>query len=82
MSRQLFCRFCMHSSVSHLQTHSIDSHWQGSAMCGSCRSHKRSHQPLIVELLAGPLVGAAFSDKIAQANWGNLLIAIDPGEAV
>lgn len=48
----------------------------------SCRSHKGSHLALIVELLAGPLVAAAWSDKIAQANWGNLLIAIDPGEAV
>ncbi len=48
----------------------------------SCRSHKGSHLALIVELLAGPLVAAAWSDKIAHANWGNLLIAIDPGEAV
>ena len=33
---------------------------------------------LIVELLAGPLVGAAVQDKMGEKNWGNLVIAIDP----
>ena len=30
------------------------------------------------ELLAGPLVGAAVTDKMASKNWGNLVVAIDP----
>ena len=82
MSRKLFCRSCKRRPVSCLQTHTRQARRQDSAMFGSCRSHKGSHLALMVELLAGPLVGAAFQDKIAQANWGNLLIAIDPGEAV
>jgi cystathionine beta-lyase len=32
----------------------------------------------MVELLAGPLVGAAVADKLEERNWGNLLLAIDP----
>ena len=32
----------------------------------------------MVELLAGPLVGAAVADKMGSKNWGNLVIAIDP----
>eukprot|EP00955_Chlamydomonas_euryale_P084258 363940-Chlamydomonas_euryale.AAC.14 len=32
----------------------------------------------MVELLAGPLVGAAVSDKLAEKNWGNLVLALDP----
>lgn len=32
----------------------------------------------MVELLAGPLVGAAVADKLASKNWGNLVLAIDP----
>jgi hypothetical protein len=32
----------------------------------------------MVELLAGPLVGAAITDKLGAKNWGNLLLAIDP----
>jgi LDH2 family malate/lactate/ureidoglycolate dehydrogenase len=32
----------------------------------------------MVELLAGPLVGAATADKLASKNWGNLVIALDP----
>eukprot|EP00195_Chlamydomonas_chlamydogama_P003675 CAMPEP_0202914340 /NCGR_PEP_ID=MMETSP1392-20130828/62857_1 /ASSEMBLY_ACC=CAM_ASM_000868 /TAXON_ID=225041 /ORGANISM="Chlamydomonas chlamydogama, Strain SAG 11-48b" /LENGTH=870 /DNA_ID=CAMNT_0049605955 /DNA_START=5 /DNA_END=2617 /DNA_ORIENTATION=+ len=43
------------------------------------RSHKGSHLALMVELLAGPLVGAAVADKLEERNWGNLVIAIDPG---
>lgn len=33
----------------------------------------------MVELLAGPLVGAAVADKLAEKNWGNLVVALDPG---
>ena len=32
----------------------------------------------MVELLAGPLVGAAVADKLGARNWGNLVLAIDP----
>jgi hypothetical protein len=32
----------------------------------------------MVELLAGPLVGAAVADKLEERNWGNLLLAVDP----
>lgn len=40
--------------------------------------YKSSNLALIVELLAGPLVGAAVQDKMGEKNWGNLVIAIDP----
>lgn len=43
------------------------------------RSYKGSHLALLVELLAGPLVGAAVADKLEAQNWGNLVLAIDPG---
>jgi LDH2 family malate/lactate/ureidoglycolate dehydrogenase len=43
-----------------------------------CRSHKGSNLALMVELLAGPLVGAAVADKLEERNWGNLLLVIDP----
>ena len=43
-----------------------------------CRSYKGSHLALVVEMLAGPLVGAAFADKLGARNWGNLVLAIDP----
>lgn len=32
----------------------------------------------MVELLAGPLVGAAVADKLEERNWGNLLLVVDP----
>ncbi|KAI8467050.1 MAG: Malate/L-lactate dehydrogenase, partial [Monoraphidium minutum] len=41
-------------------------------------SHKGSNLALMVELLAGPLVGAAVADKLEAKNWGNLVLAIDP----
>eukprot|EP00892_Ulva_mutabilis_P009980 jgi/Ulvmu1/7354/UM036_0014.1 len=41
-------------------------------------SYKGSALALFVELLAGPLVGAAVADKMDEKSWGNLLIAIDP----
>lgn len=32
----------------------------------------------MVELLAGPLVGAAVADKLQEKNWGNLVLVLDP----
>ena len=46
--------------------------------CMRCRSYKGSHLALVVEMLAGPLVGAAVADKLGTRNWGNLVLAIDP----
>lgn len=43
------------------------------------RGHKGSGLALMIELLAGALSGAAMSDKKASANWGSLVIVIDPG---
>ena len=43
------------------------------------KSYKGSNLALMVELLAGPLVGAAVADKLAERNWGNLVVALDPG---
>jgi L-2-hydroxycarboxylate dehydrogenase (NAD+) len=43
------------------------------------RSHKGSSLGLIGEVLAGPLVGAAFCGLgDSKGNWGHLLFAIDP----
>lgn len=41
-------------------------------------SHKASALALMVELLAGPLVGAAIIDKLEERNWGNLVLALNP----
>lgn len=44
------------------------------------RSHKGSGLGLIGEILAGPLVGAAFCGiGDSKGNWGHLVFAIDPG---
>jgi len=44
------------------------------------RSQKGSGLALIGEILAGPLVGAAFCGMgDSKGNWGHLLFAIDPG---
>lgn len=44
------------------------------------RSHKGSGLALIGEILAGPLVGAAFCGiGDSKGNWGHLVFAIDPG---
>ena len=40
--------------------------------------YKSSNLALIVELLAGPLVGAAIENKLTAKNWGNLIMVIDP----
>ena len=32
----------------------------------------------MIELLAGAITGAAMSDKGTAANWGSLVIALDP----
>lgn len=42
------------------------------------RGYKSSNLALMVELLAGPLVGAAHMDKLSAKNWGNLVIAVHP----
>ena len=47
---------------------------------GPCRSYKGSHLALMVEILAGALAGGAVENKGSSANWGNLIIAIDPGK--
>jgi LDH2 family malate/lactate/ureidoglycolate dehydrogenase len=39
---------------------------------------KGSGLNLLIELLAGPLVGAAVLDKAAARDWGNLVVALDP----
>lgn len=43
-----------------------------------CRSYKGSNIALMIELLAGPLVGGAVQDKLGSRNWGNLMVALDP----
>ena len=44
------------------------------------RSHKGSGLAMIGEILAGPLVGAAFCGMgDSKGNWGHLIFAIDPG---
>lgn len=50
----------------------------GGAMHSFDRSYKGSHLALMVELVAGPLVGAAVVDKATSDNWGNLVVALDP----
>mmetsp|Transcript_11509 Transcript_11509/g.49595 ORF Transcript_11509/g.49595 Transcript_11509/m.49595 type:complete len:887 (-) Transcript_11509:40-2700(-) len=50
----------------------------GGAIIGFDGGYKSSNLALMVELLAGPLVGAAVTDKMAAKNWGNLVVAIDP----
>lgn len=54
------------------------SHHVHHPLCCCCRSHKGSNLALMVELLAGPLVGAAVADKLEERNWGNLVLVIDP----
>ena len=43
-----------------------------------CRDHKGSGLSLMVELLAGALVGGAVQDKKQSRNWGCLVAAVDP----
>jgi LDH2 family malate/lactate/ureidoglycolate dehydrogenase len=55
----------------------------GEAIKGAIRSFDRSHKgsglALIGEILAGPLVGAAFCGLgDSKGNWGHLVFAIDP----
>jgi cysteine-S-conjugate beta-lyase len=51
----------------------------GGALRSFDGTHKGSALALMVEILAGPLVGAAVLDKAAAKDWGNLIIALDPG---
>ena len=52
------------------------------ALSGALRvfdeSYKGGHLAVMVELLAGPLVGAAVESKASADNWGNLVLAFDP----
>ncbi len=43
------------------------------------RSYKGSGIGMIVEILAGPLVGAGYCDTKFTGEWGSVFIAIDPG---
>lgn len=43
------------------------------------RSHKGSGIGMLVEILAGPLVGAGYCDTKFTEEWGSVFIAIDPG---
>lgn len=44
------------------------------------RSYKGAGLGMVVELLAGPLVGAGYIDnKTFKEEWGSIVIAIDPG---
>jgi L-2-hydroxycarboxylate dehydrogenase (NAD+) len=54
------------------------------AITGALRSFDRGHKgsglAMVIEILAGPLVGAACAGVGDSAkNWGHLLLAIDPG---
>lgn len=54
------------------------------AMKGAIRSFDRGHKgaglSLVVEVLTGPLVGAATAGfGFDDTDWGNLILAIDPG---
>ena len=42
------------------------------------RGHKGSGIALMIELLAGALTGASMESKLENANWGTLIIAINP----
>ena len=43
------------------------------------RSYKGAGLALIIEILAGPLVGASFGgDEDSATNWGNLILALRP----
>lgn len=43
------------------------------------RGYKGSALAMMVEILAGPLVGASFSGQVdSKGNWGHLIFAIDP----
>lgn len=42
------------------------------------RNYKGSGLSLVVEMLTGPLVSAAFVNFESEKGWGNLFIAIDP----
>jgi L-2-hydroxycarboxylate dehydrogenase (NAD+) len=54
------------------------------AIAGAIRSFDRSYKGsglgMMAEILAGPLVGAAFAGLgQSKQNWGHLIMAIDPG---
>ena len=51
---------------------------QGGALRPFDFSYKGSHLGLMVELLAGALVGAAVENKHSAKNWGSLVVVINP----
>jgi LDH2 family malate/lactate/ureidoglycolate dehydrogenase len=49
------------------------------AICSFDRSYKESGLGMMAEILAGPLLGAAFAGiGNSKKNWGHLILAIDP----
>ena len=46
---------------------------------GGLRSHKGSAFALIIELLGGAWPGGDVNNKLSSNNWGNLVLAIEPG---
>ena len=65
---------CVHG-LALLVTHSG---WAPYILVWLVRSYKGSNIALMIELLAGPLVGGAVLDKLGNKNWGNLMIALNP----
>ena len=41
--------------------------------------YKAAGFSMMIELLAGPLIGAGYCDKDGKESWGTVIIAIDPG---
>lgn len=52
--------WCKHPVIAR---HSCDD-----CCCAGCRSYKGSHLALLIELLAGPLVGGAIADKVPACS--------------
>jgi L-2-hydroxycarboxylate dehydrogenase (NAD+) len=48
------------------------------ALMPYARDHRSSSMAMMVELLAGPLVGAAYVDLDLEHDWGSFILVIDP----
>lgn len=48
------------------------------ALLPYARDHRSSSMALMVELLGGPLVGAAYVDRVLDHEWGAFILVIDP----
>lgn len=48
------------------------------ALMPYARDHRSSSMAMMVELLAGPLVGAAYVDLSLENDWGAFILVIDP----